>query len=137
MFFVVNHCYSPSPSSISSAAGLSETQTTFVSSPALMFITFTPIVSRPILEISLALIRITMPLSAMSIRSFSGLISFKLTSLPVFAVNTPAALIHISESMKDVMTNIAETANQVSVGSDDLAKAAQGLAEGSESQAAV
>ena len=47
------------------------------------------------------------------------------------------ALIHISESMKDVMTNIAETANQVSVGSDDLARAAQGLAEGSESQAAA
>lgn len=47
------------------------------------------------------------------------------------------ALIHISESMNDVMTNIAETANQVSVGSDDLAKAAQGLAEGSESQAAA
>ena len=47
------------------------------------------------------------------------------------------ALIHISESMNDVMTNIAETANQVSVGSDDLARAAQGLAEGSESQAAA
>ena len=47
------------------------------------------------------------------------------------------ALIHISSSMTDVMTNIAETANQVSVGSDDLAKAAQGLAEGSESQAAA
>ena len=47
------------------------------------------------------------------------------------------ALIHISESMNDVMTNITETANQVSVGSDDLAKAAQGLAEGSESQAAA
>ena len=47
------------------------------------------------------------------------------------------ALIHISESMKEVMTNITETANQVSVGSDDLAKAAQGLAEGSESQAAA
>ena len=47
------------------------------------------------------------------------------------------ALIHISESMKEVMTNIIETANQVSVGSDDLAKAAQGLAEGSESQAAA
>ncbi len=47
------------------------------------------------------------------------------------------ALIHISDSMNDVMTNIAETANQVSVGSDDLAKAAQGLAEGSESQAAA
>lgn len=47
------------------------------------------------------------------------------------------ALIHISDSMNEVMTNIAETANQVSVGSDDLAKAAQGLAEGSESQAAA
>ena len=47
------------------------------------------------------------------------------------------ALLHISESMNDVMTNIAETANQVSVGSDDLAKAAQALAEGSESQAAA
>lgn len=47
------------------------------------------------------------------------------------------ALIHISESMNDVMTNITETASQVSVGSDDLAKAAQGLAEGSESQAAA
>ena len=47
------------------------------------------------------------------------------------------AMIHISESMNDVMTNITETANQVSVGSDDLAKAAQGLAEGSESQAAA
>lgn len=47
------------------------------------------------------------------------------------------AMIHISESMNDVMTNITETANQVSVGSDDLAKAAQGLAEGAESQAAA
>ena len=47
------------------------------------------------------------------------------------------ALNHISDSMNSVMTNIAETANQVSVGSDDLAKAAQGLAEGSESQAAA
>ena len=47
------------------------------------------------------------------------------------------ALLHISGSMNEVMTNIAETANQVSVGSDDLAKAAQGLAEGSESQAAA
>ena len=47
------------------------------------------------------------------------------------------ALIHISDSMNSVMTNIAETANQVSVGSDDLAKAAQGLAEGAESQAAA
>ena len=47
------------------------------------------------------------------------------------------ALIHISDSMTDVMKNITETANQVSVGSDDLAKAAQSLAEGSESQAAA
>jgi len=47
------------------------------------------------------------------------------------------ALIHISDSMNSVMTNIAETANQVSVGSDDLARAAQGLAEGSETQAAA
>ena len=47
------------------------------------------------------------------------------------------ALLHISDSMNEVMTNIAETANQVSVGSDDLARAAQGLAEGAESQAAA
>ena len=47
------------------------------------------------------------------------------------------ALIHISDSMTDVMKNITETANQVSVGSDDLARAAQSLAEGSESQAAA
>ena len=47
------------------------------------------------------------------------------------------ALVHISDSMTSVMSNITETANQVSVGSDDLAKAAQGLAEGSETQAAA
>ena len=47
------------------------------------------------------------------------------------------ALINISASMTEVMKNITETANQVSVGSDDLAKAAQSLAEGSESQAAA
>ena len=47
------------------------------------------------------------------------------------------ALLHISDSMSSVMKNITETANQVSVGSDDLAKAAQGLAEGSETQAAA
>lgn len=47
------------------------------------------------------------------------------------------ALNHISDSMNDVMTNISESAEQVSVGSDDLAKAAQGLAEGSEQQAAA
>ena len=47
------------------------------------------------------------------------------------------ALINISASMTEVMKNITETANQVSVGSDDLARAAQSLAEGSESQAAA
>lgn len=47
------------------------------------------------------------------------------------------ALNHISESMKEVMTNIVESANQVSAGSEDLAKASQGLAEGSEAQAAA
>ena len=47
------------------------------------------------------------------------------------------ALIHISESINEVMHNIKDSAEQVSVGSDDLAKAAQGLAEGAESQAAA
>ncbi len=47
------------------------------------------------------------------------------------------ALNHISKAMTDVMTNITESANQVSVGSDDLARAAQGMAEGSEAQAAA
>ena len=47
------------------------------------------------------------------------------------------AMVHISDSMNEVMTNIAETANQVSVGSEDLARAAQGLAEGAENQAAA
>lgn len=47
------------------------------------------------------------------------------------------ALNHISASMTEVMTNISESANQVSVGSDDLARAAQGMAEGSEAQAAA
>ena len=46
------------------------------------------------------------------------------------------ALNHISESMTEVMTSIVEGANQVSVGSDDLAKAAQGMAENTETQAA-
>ena len=44
------------------------------------------------------------------------------------------ALYHISESMIEVMQNIANSADQVSSGSDDLAKAAQGLAEGAENQ---
>ena len=44
------------------------------------------------------------------------------------------ALYHISESMIDVMQNIANSAEQVSGGSDELAKAAQGLAEGAENQ---
>lgn len=47
------------------------------------------------------------------------------------------ALNHISGSMTDVMTNIVEGANQVSIGSDDLAKAAQGMAENTETQAAA
>ena len=44
------------------------------------------------------------------------------------------ALYHISESMIDVMQNIAESSAQVSGGSEELARAAQGLAEGAESQ---
>ena len=47
------------------------------------------------------------------------------------------ALIHISESINEVMYNIKETSEQVSIGSDDLARAAQGLAEGAEAQAAA
>lgn len=47
------------------------------------------------------------------------------------------ALIHISDSMNEVMTNIAESSSQVSMGSEDLARAAQGMAEGSEQQAAA
>lgn len=47
------------------------------------------------------------------------------------------ALNHISEAMTDVMTNIVEGANQVSVGSDDLAKAAQNMAENTQTQAAA
>lgn len=48
-----------------------------------------------------------------------------------------AALLHISSSMKEVMEGINESATQVSAGADDLANAAQGLAEGSEVQAAA
>ena len=47
------------------------------------------------------------------------------------------ALIHISESMIGVMQNIHNSAEQVGAGSDDLARAAQGLAEGAEAQAAA
>lgn len=47
------------------------------------------------------------------------------------------ALNNISTSMMDVMTNITTSANQVSIGSDDLARAAQGMAESCESQAAA
>lgn len=47
------------------------------------------------------------------------------------------ALLHISDAMNEVMTNITESASQVTAGSDDLANAAQSLAEGSESQAAA
>ncbi len=47
------------------------------------------------------------------------------------------ALIHISGAINEVMHNIKDSSEQVSVGSDDLAKAAQGLAEGAEMQAAA
>ena len=47
------------------------------------------------------------------------------------------ALIHISDSMREVMTNISESSGHVSAGSDELAKAAQGIAEGAEMQAAA
>ena len=47
------------------------------------------------------------------------------------------ALNNISTSMTEVMTGIVEGADQVSVGSDDLAKAAQGMAENTETQAAA
>lgn len=39
--------------------------------------------------------------------------------------------------MREVMTNIAESSGHVSAGSDELAKAAQGIAEGAEMQAAA
>ena len=44
------------------------------------------------------------------------------------------ALYNISESMIDIMRNIASSSNQVFSGSDDLARASQGLAEGAEHQ---
>lgn len=47
------------------------------------------------------------------------------------------ALINISDSMSDVMTNIVEGAKQVSAGSDDLANAAQSMAENAETQSAA
>lgn len=47
------------------------------------------------------------------------------------------ALNHISEAMTDVMTNIAESSKQVSTGSDDLARAAQNMAESCATQAAA
>ena len=46
------------------------------------------------------------------------------------------ALVHISNSINEVMHNIKDSSEQVSVGSDDLANAAQSLAEGAEGQAA-
>ena len=46
------------------------------------------------------------------------------------------ALVHISNSINEVMHNIKDGSEQVSVGSDDLANAAQSLAEGAEGQAA-
>ena len=47
------------------------------------------------------------------------------------------ALIHISESMIDVMQNIHDSSVQVGAGSDELARAAEVLAEGSQTQAAA
>lgn len=47
------------------------------------------------------------------------------------------ALHHISDTMNGVMTNIAQSADQVSVGSDELARAAQSMADGSATQAAA
>ena len=47
------------------------------------------------------------------------------------------ALNNISASMTEVMTNIVAGADQVSAGSDDLANAAQGMAENTETQAAA
>lgn len=46
------------------------------------------------------------------------------------------ALLNISSSLTEIMTGITESSNQVSAGSDDLAKAAQTLAEGATNQAA-
>lgn len=46
------------------------------------------------------------------------------------------ALNNISKSMTDVMTSIVEGAEQVSLGSDDLANAAQSMAQNTETQAA-
>lgn len=45
------------------------------------------------------------------------------------------AMNHISEAMTEVMTSIMEGAKQVSVGSDDLAEAAQGMAQNTTTQA--
>lgn len=47
------------------------------------------------------------------------------------------ALVNISSSMMEVMQGISDTAGQVSVGSDELAHASQGLAESSGVQAAA
>lgn len=47
------------------------------------------------------------------------------------------ALINISTSMNEVMEGISDSAYQVSAGADDLAKASQGLAEGTGTQAAA
>lgn len=48
-----------------------------------------------------------------------------------------AALLHISSSMNEVMEGISESANQVSAGADELARASQMLAEGAGTQAAA
>ncbi len=46
------------------------------------------------------------------------------------------ALLNISSSLTEIMTGITKSSNQVSTGSDDLARAAQTLAEGATNQAA-
>ena len=47
------------------------------------------------------------------------------------------ALLHISDSMTDVMKNIHDTSVQVGSGSDELARASEVLAEGAQTQAAA
>lgn len=47
------------------------------------------------------------------------------------------SLLHISESMKDLMAGITDSAYQVSAGAEELAKASQSLAEGAGTQAAA
>ena len=46
------------------------------------------------------------------------------------------AMLHISQSLQDIIENIMESSSQVSAGAEDLAKAAQNIAEGASAQAA-